>query len=77
MKIVDWELTEIGDPAWDIGGTLHESIVYWLNSLPITGKENPDELIDSTDYPLHHLKNADKIFLDRLYKNGSHIWTNG
>ena len=62
MKIVDWELAEIGDPAWDIGGTLHEFIVYWLNSLPITGKENPDELIDSTDYPLHHLKNAIRSF---------------
>jgi aminoglycoside phosphotransferase (APT) family kinase protein len=62
MRIVDWELAEIGDPAWDIGGALHDFISFWLYSLPITGNENPEQLISSTEYPLQNMKKAIRAF---------------
>lgn len=62
MKIVDWELAQIGDPAWDIGGVFHDFITFWLYSLPMSGKENPEQLVASTEYPLQNMKNAIRSF---------------
>ncbi len=30
MKIVDWELLDIGDSCWDIGGIFHSYWVHWI-----------------------------------------------
>lgn len=62
MRIVDWELAGIGDPAWDIGCILQDFISFWLYSLPITGNENPEQLILSTEYPLENMKKAIREF---------------
>jgi thiamine kinase-like enzyme len=32
MKIVDWEFSDYGDPAWDIGCVFAETIRYWVYS---------------------------------------------
>lgn len=62
MKIVDWELCELGDPCWDIGGTLQDFISFWLFSIPLTGRESPDQLIKSAEYPLQNMKDSIRAF---------------
>lgn len=32
--IVDWELAQFGDPAWDIAGALQDYVCFWINSMP-------------------------------------------
>lgn len=36
FKIIDWELSGIGDPRWDVGSVFHEYLYAWLASMPIT-----------------------------------------
>src|SRR5205085_4146404 len=30
VHIVDWELVQIGDPAWDIAGVLQDFVLFWI-----------------------------------------------
>ncbi len=30
VKLIDWELVDVGDAAWDVGGILHSYFVYWI-----------------------------------------------
>jgi hypothetical protein len=62
MKIVDWELAGLGDPAWDIAGVFHDFISFWIFSLPITGNEKPEQLVSSAEYPLQGMKRAIRSF---------------
>lgn len=29
-KLIDWELVDVGDAAWDVGGILQSYFVYWI-----------------------------------------------
>lgn len=42
IKIVDWEMVQIGDPAWDVAGFLHDLLIFWIGALP--GAESIDEM---------------------------------
>jgi hypothetical protein len=35
--LVDWELAQVGDPAWDLAGVLHETVLVWIASMPTAG----------------------------------------
>lgn len=35
LKLIDWELTDIGDPAWDIGSTFAAYLLDWLKVVPV------------------------------------------
>ena len=62
LKLVDWEFSDIGDPAWDIACALHEYLNFWLVSLPITGNEQPEQLIMSNNYLLQNIQAAMRGF---------------
>ena len=70
IKIVDWEFSGIGDPAWDIRGVLHDFIGFWLFSLPITGNEDAENLVTSTQCPLDNLKKAIRSFWKEYLNSG-------
>jgi hypothetical protein len=36
LVVLDWELAQLGDPAWDVAGFLHEFFISWLYSVPVT-----------------------------------------
>lgn len=71
IKIIDWELIEFGDPAWDIAGILHDFLIIWINSLNITGIKKHD-LDISMYYPLDKMKKAMRNFW-RGYLQGMEI----
>lgn len=62
IRIVDWELATVGDPAWDIGGILHDFIDFWINSLPITQSEDIEILVKSAQDYQDNLKKAIRSF---------------
>lgn len=33
-RMVDWELVDLGDPAWDLAGLLQSFVVHWLGRFP-------------------------------------------
>ncbi len=36
LKIIDWEIADIGDECWDVGGVLQAYLSFWIFSLPVT-----------------------------------------
>ncbi len=70
MKIVDWELSRLGDPCWDVGSFFGEYLTYWLLSIPVTGQDPPDRFLDLARYPLDKMRPAIRAFWS-AYVSGS------
>jgi thiamine kinase-like enzyme len=61
LKLIDWELVDCGERAWDIGGVLQCWLGSWINSMPDTDGP-PNELVRSASWPLSEMKPAISAF---------------
>jgi Ser/Thr protein kinase RdoA (MazF antagonist) len=34
IRLVDWELVQRGDPAWDVAGVFQDAVLFWIHSMP-------------------------------------------
>jgi hypothetical protein len=34
IRLVDWELVQRGDAAWDIAGVLQDAVLFWISNMP-------------------------------------------
>lgn len=53
IKLVDWEMTQIGDVAWDLAGVLNDFIFWWVISMP--DNLSPKEMVKNARFPFHLL----------------------
>jgi Phosphotransferase enzyme family len=60
LRLVDWELVQSGDPAWDIAGLLQDFIVFWVMSMPAA--DTIPAMAAQARYPLDILKPAINAF---------------
>ncbi|MEN8113330.1 MAG: phosphotransferase [Actinomycetota bacterium] len=58
LKLIDWELSGAGDPAWDVGCAFSEYLAFWLASIPITGDAPPDRFLDLAGSPIEQMQPA-------------------
>lgn len=58
--LVDWELVQIGDPAWDVAGALQDMLLFWAAMMPPALA--PEELVANARYPLPVLQSAIRAF---------------
>jgi Phosphotransferase enzyme family len=58
LKIVDWELADVGDPWWDVGSVFGSYLSFWLLSIPITGEAPPERFMELARYPLEKMHPA-------------------
>lgn len=58
LRIVDWELSMVGDPCWDVGSVFSDYLSFWLASIPITGEESPDRFLRLARYPIRKMQPA-------------------
>lgn len=72
LKIADWELARIGDPAWDFGVVLNEFISFWVYMLPIHSDARLDRFISLTQLPIGNIKKSMRAFWNG-YKTASKI----
>ena len=50
LKWIDWELTDLGDPAWDTGCFIQCYLSHWIRSLPpVTGLTLADRIGSDAD----------------------------
>ena len=48
VSLVDWELVQVGDPAWDVAGVFTDLWVAWVGAVPFAaGKPAADALAES------------------------------
>ncbi len=62
LKIVDWELADIGDACWDAGAIFQAYITCWLLSIPSVAGVPPSQLMDQAKYPIDDMQPAIKAF---------------
>jgi Phosphotransferase enzyme family len=58
LYIMDWEMVQFGDPAWDLAGALHDFLVLWIASMPAAIDLSADEMIAKAGLPLSVVRNA-------------------
>jgi aminoglycoside phosphotransferase (APT) family kinase protein len=62
LRIVDWELANLGDPCWDLGSVFHAYLSYWLLSIPAFPGEPPERFLDLALFPLEGMQSAMRAF---------------
>ena len=62
VRIVDWELVQLGDAAWDVGAVFRDFLDYWLMSVPLSGDLSPEEMLGAAEIPLARLHPAARAF---------------
>jgi len=62
VRIVDWELVQIGDAAWDVGTVFRDFLDYWLLSVPLSSDLTPEQMLDAAKIPLAKLHPAARAF---------------
>lgn len=45
MKLIDWEIADIGDPMWDVAGLLQSLLTLWIFS------QNPNPMLQNQSQP--------------------------
>jgi hypothetical protein len=56
VRIVDWELVQVGDPAWDLAGVLQDALAYWTASMPLSAAITAEEMMAQARLPLDPLR---------------------
>ena len=56
VYLVDWELVQRGDPAWDVGGALRDFIFFWV--IFMQPNLEPDDMAAQARFPLDVLQPA-------------------
>jgi len=63
VRLVDWELAQIGDPAWDLAGVLQDFVIFWVFSIPLGAASEPAALdLEAARYPLPLLRPCLRAF---------------
>jgi hypothetical protein len=58
LKIIDMEAVCPGDPCWDTGSVFGNYLSFWLQSIPVTGRDLPERFPELARYPLHRMQPA-------------------
>ena len=59
MHVVDWELADVGDSAWDVASILQAYLTWWIASLERVPAGEPS---DAAQYPLETIQPAIRAF---------------
>jgi phosphotransferase family enzyme len=58
VRIVDWEMARLGDPAWDLAGALQGFVVSWVDSMPFEADLALEDRVERAAYPLGTMQEA-------------------
>ena len=63
IRVVDWEVADVGDPRWDVGSMLQSWLTYWIFSMPSDGSvTDPEQLAARAQYPSEAMRPAIHAF---------------
>jgi len=64
LLVIDWELADIGDAAWDAAGILQAYVNFWIGSMSANGGTSPDALLANAALPIDDVQAAISSFWD-------------
>jgi Phosphotransferase enzyme family len=56
FRVVDWEMADFGDAAWDVGAVLQSFLAVWIQSMPIASGLPPEAYISMATQPLETMR---------------------
>jgi thiamine kinase-like enzyme len=62
LKIIDWELADLGDSSWDVGAVFQTYLSLWVMSIPVTSQNNLQQSEQLTKYKIEDMQPAIKSF---------------
>jgi Ser/Thr protein kinase RdoA (MazF antagonist) len=62
VLLVDWEMVQVGDPAWDVAGALQDLVLFWINSMPLSEAIGVEELAARAGRPWRAIQVALRAF---------------
>jgi hypothetical protein len=62
IKVVDWELADLGDACWDVGAIFQAYLSAWVLSMPISGQDPVEQAMSQARYPLESMQPAIRAF---------------
>ena len=72
LRIADWEMVQIGDPAWDVASALQGFLFDWVSSMPLTDELSAEEMVARAPVHLDAVRKAARA-LWAGYREGSEI----
>lgn len=58
LKLIDWEIADIGDECWDAGAVIQAYLTFWVFSLPLESGMSLANAAASSPYSGEEIKNA-------------------
>ena len=58
LKIIDWEIADIGDECWDVGAVIQAYLTFWVFSLPLSGGGGIAEAVTAAPLDAESIKPA-------------------
>jgi Phosphotransferase enzyme family len=62
FRIVDWEMADFGDAAWDVGAVLQSFLAVWIQSMPIANGLPPEAYVGMAAQPLETMQPVLRAF---------------
>jgi hypothetical protein len=62
LKVIDWEIADIGEPSWDVGGILQAFLTFWVFSMPPEVGADPGASAAKAQFPLEKMRPAIRVF---------------
>jgi aminoglycoside phosphotransferase (APT) family kinase protein len=60
--LIDWELIQRGDAAWDVGAIFRDFLTYWLLAVPLSADLAPEAMLNQALLPMAALRPAVRAF---------------
>lgn len=70
LRIVDWELADVGDAAWDVGAVFQAYLSHWIFSMPVQAGVSPDRWVESAPLRLESMQPSLRAFWE-AYRTAS------
>ena len=62
IKIIDWELADLGDSSWDVGAIFQTYLSLWVMSIPSAGQNGISQAEQLAKYKIDDMHPAIKAF---------------
>jgi hypothetical protein len=58
LRVIDWEMADIGDPCWDAGAVFQAYLSFWVFSLPLAAGVSVAEAAEGAPFTLSQMPPA-------------------
>lgn len=68
IRIIDWELANLGDKRWDIGAVIQSYLSFWIVNMPQDHSVSSQDLIANARFKLEDMQPSIRGFWDAYLK---------